>query len=188
MISHTDPQRLGCRCDQATATWLRNRRHGKPHRFPTPWVPQRSSYGHLAPDSPPWKAIQILHALNAAAIKLRPHGPGLAAIETKPPSPAVSASKEKTSRTTQRALFLNNLKNLVPQLVSSGSIPELWQSLTSILGDDSFTDGNEKQRWTTFYAPGSRFGKRPRPSGNAFSSFARRPWPPPGWITRRKQF
>ena len=62
-------------------------------------------------------------------------------------------------RTTRRALFLNNPSNVVPQLVSSGSTPGLWQSLTSILGDDSFTDGNEKQRWTAFYASGSRFGE-----------------------------
>ena len=57
-------------------------------------------------------------------------------------------------RTTRRALFLNNLSNAAPQLPSSTPTPGLWQSLASILGDISFKDGNEEQRWTAFYASG----------------------------------
>ena len=62
-------------------------------------------------------------------------------------------------RTTRRAPFLNNLNNVAPQLVSSASTPGLWQSLATVLGDDSFNDANEKQRWAALYASGSRFGE-----------------------------
>ena len=44
-------------------------------------------------------------------------------------------------------------------LVSSASTPGLWQSLATVLGDDSFNDANEKQRWATLCASGSRFGE-----------------------------
>ena len=60
-------------------------------------------------------------------------------------------------RTTRRAPFLNNLNNVAPQLVSSASAPGLWQSLATVLGDDSFNDANEKQRRAALYASGSCF-------------------------------
>ena len=51
-----------------------------------------------------------------------------------------------------RSARVSNLKNAAPQLVSSASSPGLWQSLASIIGNDSIKDGNEKQRWTALYA------------------------------------
>jgi hypothetical protein len=37
----------------------------------------------------------------------------------------------------------------------------LWPSLKSIFGEGSFDDSNRTNRWTAFYAPGSRHAQSP---------------------------
>ena len=57
--------------------------------------------------------------------------------------------------TVDRAPFLNTMHNIAPQLVGSKEGEEgLWPSLASVLGADSFHDGNEDRRWEHFYASG----------------------------------
>ena len=57
--------------------------------------------------------------------------------------------------------FLNNPRNVAPQLVSSASTPGL--RAVTVAGDnrggDSFNEANEKQRWVALCASGSRFGE-----------------------------
>ena len=54
--------------------------------------------------------------------------------------------------TERRAVFLNTLNNVLPQMTGDGKKPGLWPSLATVLGADSFKEGNEATRWETFFA------------------------------------
>ena len=93
-------------------------------------------------------------------------------------------------RTARRAPFIKKLSNAAPQLVSSTSTPGLWKSLASTLWDNSHLQRREREAEVdcALRTGHSLWGKRSRPSGNACSSFARRPWPPQGRTVRGNRF
>ena len=59
--------------------------------------------------------------------------------------------------TAERALFLNTLNNVAPQLLATERTRGLWPSLDSVFGAGSFNADNAATRWDAFYASGSRF-------------------------------
>ena len=54
--------------------------------------------------------------------------------------------------TERRAVFLNTLSNILPQMIGDGRTSGLWPSLAAVLGADSFREGNEATRWEIFFA------------------------------------
>jgi hypothetical protein len=63
----------------------------------------------------------------------------------------------------QRYLLLNSLNNTMPQATDrideiGNSLPGLWNSLASILGQGSFDRSNRAPCWSHFHGSGSSFG------------------------------
>jgi hypothetical protein len=61
--------------------------------------------------------------------------------------------------TERRAVFLNTLNNVLPQMVGTAAAPGLWPSLAPILGADSFKEGHEETRWEAFFSSGSKWAQ-----------------------------
>jgi hypothetical protein len=61
--------------------------------------------------------------------------------------------------TERRAVFLNTLNNILPQMIGDGTTPGLWPSLATALRADSFKEGNEATRWETFFASDSAWAQ-----------------------------
>ena len=65
--------------------------------------------------------------------------------------------------TAERAPFLNSLNLVAPQLLPGpNETGGLWPSLASVFGAGSFTDANKENRWSAFYASGSKYGTQLR--------------------------
>ena len=68
-------------------------------------------------------------------------------------------------RMKEKFLFSNNLNNILPQMLdvkdSSGQVIKkgLWNSLKTILGEDSFSSENREERWKAFYESGLPMAK-----------------------------
>jgi hypothetical protein len=60
--------------------------------------------------------------------------------------------------TERRAVFLNTLNNVLPQMVGTDT-PGLWPALATILGADSFKKGNEEARWEVFLSSESKWAQ-----------------------------